>query len=217
MKASEIVESIKEVLGMELAEVKVELEERELDNGTKIEAEKFEAGASVFIISESGDEKEKIALPVGNYEMNDGTVLVVTEEGKINEIREASDEVPQKEEAKEEKEEMKEEEDMADEGNYVTIDDWRGMEKRIQNLEDAISDLKGDKESINSKEDEMYSEEKKEEKVEAAKVELNEVEVSAEPINHNPEKVEKRERVHLAKGRAKSTMDRILEKFNNHK
>ena len=41
MKASEIVESIKEVLGMELAEVKVELEERELDNGTKITADKF--------------------------------------------------------------------------------------------------------------------------------------------------------------------------------
>lgn len=213
MKASEIVESIKEVLGMELAEVKVELEERELDNGTKIEAEKFEAGASVFIISESGDEKEKIALPVGNYEMNDGTVLVVTEEGKIDEIREASDEVPQKEEAQEEKEEMKEEEDMADEGNYVTKDSFREMEVKIQNLEDAIADLKGDKQDRNSKEEEMYSEEK----VEAAKVELNKVEASAEPISHNPEKVEKKERVQLAKNRPTSTLDRVLEKLNNHK
>jgi len=198
---------------MELAEVKVELEERELDNGTKIEAEKFEAGASVFIISESGDEKEKIALPVGNYEMNDGTVLVVTEEGKIDEIREASDEVPQKEEAQEEKEEMKEEEDMADEGNYVTKDSFREMEVKIQNLEDAIADLKGDKQDRNSKEEEMYSEEK----VEAAKVELNEVEASAEPISHNPEKVEKKERVQLAKNRPTSTLDRVLEKLNNHK
>ena len=214
MKASEIVESIKQVLGMELAEVKVELEERELQNGTKIEAEKFEAGASVFIISEEGDEKEKIALPVGNYEMNDGTVLVVSKEGKIDEIREASDEVPQKEEAGEEKEEMKEEEEMDEEADVA---DWKGMEKRIKNLEDAIADLKSDKQDRNSKEEEMYSEENKEEKVEAAKVELNEVEVSAEPISHNPEKVEKKERVQLAKNRPTSTLDRVLEKFNNHK
>ena len=210
MKASEIVESIKEVLGMELAEVKVQFEERELDNGTKIEADKFEEGASVFIVSESGDEKEKIALPVGNYEINDGTVLVVTEEGKIGELREASDEVPQKEEAKEEKEEMKEEEEMDEEADVA---DWKGMEKRIKNLEDAIADLKSDKQDRNSKEEEMYSKEK----VEAAKVELNEVEVSAEPISHNPEKIEKKERVHLAKGRARSTMDRVLEKLSNHK
>tara|TARA_R110002050_G_scaffold144276_2_gene269718 strand:+ start:2103 stop:2735 length:633 start_codon:yes stop_codon:yes gene_type:complete len=210
MKASEIVESIKEVLGMELAEVKVQFEERELDNGTKIEADKFEEGASVFIVSESGDEKEKIALPVGNYEINDGTVLVVTEEGKIGELREASDEVPQKEEAKEEKEEMKEEEEMDEEADVA---DWKGMEKRIKNLEDAIADLKSDKQDRNSKEEEMYSKEK----VEAAKVELNEVEVSAEPISHNPEKIEKKERVHLAKGKAKNTLDRVLEKLNNHK
>ena len=102
MKASEIVESIKEVVGMELAEIKVELEERELQNGTKITAEKFEEGASVFILTESGDEEEKISLPVGNYEMNDGTVLVVSQEGKIGEIREASDEVPATEEDLEE-------------------------------------------------------------------------------------------------------------------
>ena len=215
MKASEIVESIKEVLGMELAEVKVELEERELQNGTKIEADKFEAGASVFIISEEGDEKEKIALPVGNYELNDGTVLVVSEEGKIDEIREASDEVPQKEEAGEEKEEMKEEEEMDEEADVA---DWKGMEIRIKNLEDAIADLKSDKQDRNSKEEEIYSkEEVVKEKVEAAKVELNEVEVSAEPISHNPEKVEKKERVQLAKNRPTSTLDRVLEKINNHK
>jgi hypothetical protein len=120
MKASEIVESIKEVLGMELAEIKVELEERELQNGTKITAEKFEEGASVFILTESGDEEEKIALPVGNYEMNDGTVLVVSEEGKIGEIREASDEVPQEEEL------------AVDDGKEADIDDWAGLEKRVQ-------------------------------------------------------------------------------------
>jgi hypothetical protein len=211
MKASEIVESIKQVLGMELAEVKVELEERKLENGTRIEAESFEKGKSVFILTDD----EKVAMPVGEYLFEDGTLLVVEEEGVIADVREdVDDEVPQKEEAGDEKEEMKEEEEMDEEADVA---DWKGMEKRIKNLEDAIADLKSDKQDRNSKEEEVYSEEKKEEKVEAAKVELNEVEVSAEPISHNPEKIEKKERVHLAKGRARSTMDRVLEKLSNHK
>jgi hypothetical protein len=216
MKASEILESIKEVLGMELSEVKVELEERKLENGTRIEAESFEKGKSVFILTDD----EKVAMPVGEYLFEDGTLLVVEEEGIIADVREdVDDEVPQKEEAGEEKEEMKEEEeDKYDE--EADVADWKGMEKRIKNLEDAIADLKGDKENKNSEEVEASEEVKEEavveEKVEASKVELNEVE-AAEPISHNPEKVEKKERVHLAKNRAKSTLDRVLEKLNNHK
>jgi|TARA_B110000114_G_scaffold51732_1_gene55077 hypothetical protein len=202
MKASEIVESIKEVLGMELAEIKVELEERELQNGTKITAEKFEEGASVFILTESGDEEEKIALPVGNYEMNDGTVLVVSEEGKIGEIREASDEVPQEEEL------------AVDDGKEADIDDWAGLEKRVQQLEDAIADLKADKENkMSDNEDEMYS---KKEKVEASKVELNSIEVAADPISHNPEKTVKKERVKFGNNRPMSTRDKVLQIINNN-
>ena len=208
MKASEIVESIKEVLGMELTEVKVELEERELDNGTKITADKFEEGESVFILTESGDEKEKIALPVGSYEMNDGTVLVVSEEGKIGELREASDEVPQIEEG--EKEEMNEEEQMDEEADVA---DWKGMEKRIQNLEDAIADLKANKLNDN---EEMYSKEKKDEKVEASKVDSNKLDLSAEPISHNPEKEVKKERVKLGNNRPMTTRDRIIQIINNN-
>jgi hypothetical protein len=214
MKASEIVESIKEVLGMELSEVKVELEERKLENGTRIEAESFEKGKSVFILTDD----EKVAMPVGEYLFEDGTLLLVEEEGVIADVREdVDDEVPQKEEAGEEKEEMKEEEEYDEEADVA---DWKGMEKRIKNLEDAIADLKSDKENKNSKEveasEEVKEEEVVEEKVEASKVELNKVE-AAEPISHNPEKVEKKERVHLAKNRAKSTLDRVLEKLNNHK
>jgi len=194
MKASEIVESIKEVLGMELAEIKVELEERELQNGTKITAEKFEEGASVFILTESGDEEEKISLPVGNYEMNDGTVLVVSQEGKIGEIREASDEVPATEEDLEE--------------DLAVVEDWEGMEKRIQNLEDAVASLKADKEEM--------KEVVVEEKVEASKVELNSIEVAADPISHNPEKTVKKERVKFGNNRPMSTRDKVLQIINNN-
>ena len=203
MKASEIVESIKEVLGMELAEVKVELEERKLENGTRIEADSFEKGKSVFILTDD----EKVAMPVGEYLFEDGTLLVVEEEGVIADVREDVDnEVPQKEEMNEE-EEMDEEADVAD---------WKGMEKRIQNLEDAIADLKSDKQSINSREDEMYS---KEEKVEASKeekVELNKLEVSADPISHNPEKEIKKERIKLGNNRPMSTKEKIIQIINNN-
>ena len=208
MKASEIVESIKEVLGMELAEVKVELEERKLENGTRIEADSFEKGKSVFILTDD----EKVAMPVGEYLFEDGTLLVVEEEGVIGDVREDVDnEVPQKEEA--EKEEMNEEEQMDEEADVA---DWKGMEIRIKNLEDAIADLKSDKQSVNSKEDEMYS---KEEKVEASKeekVELNKLEVSADPISHNPEKEVKKERVKLGNYRPMTTKEKIIQIINNN-
>ena len=207
MKASEIVESIKEVLGMELAEVKVELEERKLENGTRIEADSFEKGKSVFILTDD----EKVAMPVGEYLFEDGTLLVVEEEGVIADVREDVDnEVPQKEEAGEEKEEMKEEEEMDEEADVA---DWKGMEKRIKNLEDAIADLKSDKQSVNSREDEMYS---KEEKVEASKVELNSIEVAADPISHNPEKEVKKERVKLGNNRPITTKEKIIQIINNN-
>ena len=139
MKASDILTQIKEVLGMELSEVEVKFEEKKLENGTKIEAEAFEKGKSVFIKSE---DDEKLALPVGEYTLEDGTLLVVEEEGKISEMKKMDDK-DYKDEDEDEKKDMDEEADVAD---------WKGMEKRIKNLEDAIADLKGDKEDKNEKE-----------------------------------------------------------------
>ena len=126
MKASEIVDSIKDVLGMELSEVKVKLEVKELENGTKLEAESFEQGQSVFIVSE-GEENANIAVPVGEYNFSDGTVMLVKEEGKIAELKNASDE------------DLAEDDDESrDDGEEAAVDDWSGMEKRIKNLEDAV-------------------------------------------------------------------------------
>jgi len=196
MKASEIVDSIKDVLGMELSEVKVKLEVKELENGTKLEAESFEQGQSVFIVSE-GEEDEKIAVPVGEYNFSDGTVMLVKEEGKIAELRDASD---------------KEEEEMRDDGKEAAVDDWEGMEKRIKNLEDAVADLKADKENKNS--NEVEASEEVEVKVEASKTELKDIKVSGEPISHNPEGEVKKQNVQFAKNRRRNTLDIVLEKMN---
>jgi hypothetical protein len=64
------------------------LESAKLDNGTVVEAESFEAGMEVFIVSEG----DRVALPIGEYTLEDGRELVVSEEGLIGEIKEASSE-----------------------------------------------------------------------------------------------------------------------------
>ena len=200
MKASEIVDSIKDVLGMELSEVKVKLEVKELENGTKLEAESFEQGQSVFIVSE-GDENANIAVPVGEYNFSDGTVMLVKEEGKIAELKNASDE------------DLAEDDDESrDDGEEAAVDDWAGMEKRIKNLEDAVADLKADKENKNSKE--VDASQEVEEKVEASKTELKDIKVSGEPISHNPEGEVKKQNVQFAKNRRRNTLDIVLEKMN---
>ena len=80
------INKIKAILGME-----VKLEQWKLLNGTIIEAEVFEADQEVFIITEEA----RIALPVGEYKLEGGRILVVREEGIIAEIKEAEAEEPE--------------------------------------------------------------------------------------------------------------------------
>ena len=59
MKAQEILNKIKNVVGVELSEeVSVQLEELKLENGTILVAESFEAGKAVFIKSEEDEGRE---------------------------------------------------------------------------------------------------------------------------------------------------------------
>ena len=210
-----------------LLNIEVKLEETKLENGTVVSAESFEKGKEIFIVTDD----EKVAMPVGEYLLEDGRLVVVEEEGTIADIREVSDEVPAKETEEGEEitedleEEKKEEEEMAD------VADWEGMEKRIQNLEDAIADLKSDKEGKMEKEDEVemeeqasrqpksrtikeeFSEEVSEEVNEEVKTELSEP--ASKPIKHNPEGESKTiKKVEFGKGKFTSTLDRVLNKLN---
>lgn len=198
-----------------LLNIEVKLEEMKLENGTIVSAESFEKGKEIFIVTDD----EKVAMPVGEYLLENGNLVVVEEEGKIADVREVSDEVPAKEEASDDKEitedlaeEEEKEEKMADVG------DWEGMEKRIQNLEDAIADLKADKES-KMKEEEMSEESSEkviEEKVEMSKeVQEQLSEPASKPIKHNPEGESKQmKKVEFGKGRFTTTLDRVLNKLN---
>ena len=80
MNANIILNKIRTALNME-----VKLEQWKLLNGTIIEAEVFEADQEVFIITEEA----RIALPVGEYKIEGGKILVVRKEGIIAEIKEA--------------------------------------------------------------------------------------------------------------------------------
>ena len=104
MNTNTVLNKVRELLGME-----IKLEQRKLDDGvTIIEADAFEAEAEVYIVTE---DEQKIPLPVGEYKMEDGMILVVTEEGIISELKEAEAEEEEvvEEEAKKEYEEKEEE------------------------------------------------------------------------------------------------------------
>ena len=206
-----------------LLNLEVKLEEQKLENGTIIEADSFEKGKEIFIKTDD----EKVAMPVGEYILEDGKLLVVKEEGIIEDYRDPSDGVPAKEDAEKEEEitsdlkeeddyeEDKKEEDMEEEADVA---DWKGMEIRIKNLEDAISDLKKDKESKMEDEEEVEMETSRQPKSRTIKEEFSKEELSeaaVEPIKHSPEASfdEVKTRV-FAQGKYKTTLDRVLEKLN---
>ena len=187
-----------------LLNIEVKLEEMKLENGTIVSAESFEKGKELFIVTDD----EKVAMPVGEYLLEDGRLVVVEEEGIIADVREVSDEVPAKE--SEEGEEITE--DLKEEEGYAEEDDMmRDMMGRIQNLEDAIADLKGDKE--NKMDEEEMSIDSKPLKSRTVKEEFSEAAVK--PIKHNPESGnKKRNQVQFAKGKFNTTLDRVLNKLN---
>ena len=193
-----------------LLNIEIKLEDMKLENGTIVTAESFEKGKELFIVTDD----EKVAMPVGEYILEDGRLLVVSEEGIIDDVRDVSDEVPEKEttEDLEEKEEVVEEEkEMAEVG------DWEGMEKRIQNLEDAIADLKGEVKAEDVQEEEMSDDVQAPLKSRTVKEEFSEEvsEASAKPIKHNPEAVTpQKKQVQFAKGKYNTTLDRVLNKLN---
>ena len=78
MKNSTLLEKIKALLSNE-----IKLKQMMMADGvTKIEADTFEAGKEVFVVTE---DEQKIAVPVGEYELEDGRILVIEEEGIIKE------------------------------------------------------------------------------------------------------------------------------------
>jgi len=191
MKSQETLSKIMELLNLQ---DEVKLESMKLENGTTIEAEAFEPNQEVFIITE---EDEKIALPIGEYTLEDGRMLVVAEEGIIAEVRteeEAPAEEPQAEEATEEVE--AEEQEMA----YATKEELSAAMDELKGMIDEIKAM------MSPKEEEMSEEVKEEE------VDLSADEPAAKPIKHSPDS--KPVEMHkFSKGAQKDTLSRIFDKL----
>ena len=144
-----------------------------LDDGRVLatEDEQFMIGSVVMVV---GDDGETSKLSAGTYTMSDGAKLTIDEDSKILDMGEEKE--AEEVENEEEKEEMQEEADVAD---------WEGMEKRIKNLEDAVADLKADKENMSVETEETTKEEVEEEVKEDEKIEM-----SKDMVNSLVEEVE---------------------------
>ena len=201
MKANEILNKIKNIVGekVNLSEEKIEMAEMTLENGTVLVAESFEAGKSIFIKTED----EQIALPVGEYELEDKTILVVTEEGLIDSIKEAAEEEVVEEELSEESKEVETEleEEEKEEMKYVTKEEFSSA---VEEIKAMIDEKLGNKEEM------------KEEVIEDTKEELSAV--APEPVKHNPEAVvDNKLNFKISANRVKTTRDRVFDKiFNNN-
>ena len=198
MKATEILNKIKTYLGEDTADIvndveqsqeKVELATAKLDNGTVLEAEAFEAGNEIFIVTED----DKVALPVGDYTMEDGKMLVVAEEGIIAEIKDLDEEATE--------DEVEAEEELG----YVTKEELAEVVSMIEEIKAMIEK----KEEMSEEKEVELSEELPEE----VKEELSEP--AAEPIAHNPEQKNNNIGVKFAQNRKQTTLDKVMSKINN--
>lgn len=218
MNTNTVLNKVRELLGMQ-----IELEQRKLEDGvTTVEADAFEAEAEIFIITE---DEQKIALPVGEYKMEDGSLLIVKEEGIIAEVK-AEEEA--EEEKKEEEEEVKEEEAGYEEKEEEMADEKKPVKKTVESIVKEtffteIEALKKENEELKA-EVELLSKDKiqeatdkvenKEEVVELSDVKTEEVEAATKPITHNPENVEEKEVFKFSSKRKRTTLDSIFEKIN---
>lgn len=213
MNNKAILNKVRELLGME-----VKLEQRKLEDGvTIIEADEFAPENEVVIITE---DEQRIPLPIGEYKMDDGMILVITEEGLIAEI---------KEEAAEEEEEVIEEEAKKDydEKEEEMADEVKPVKKVVESIVketffNEIETLKKENEELKAKLENLSKVETTEETetveevVEDEKTELSteELDPAVKPISFNPENKEQRERILYAQNRTETTLDRIYKKLN---
>jgi hypothetical protein len=180
MKASEIF--TKFFAELSAVEEEVKLAQAKLDNGTVLEAEAFEAGQPIFIVSE----EDRIAVPVGEYLMEDGRVLVVTEEGVVGEIKEAAAE---------------------EETPEVEVEVEAAMEPSVEDkIKEVVMPLIEEmKAELSAMREEMGAYKKKQE--------MSSDVPAASPIKHNPEGKTK-EVVNLSQNATESALDRVLARLN---
>lgn len=201
MNEKSILNKVRTLLGLE-----VKLETMKLSDGVSmLEAESFEAGQPVFILTE---DEQRIALPVGEYELEDGRILVVVEEGVISEIKEVSEE--------EEMPEAPEQEVPTEASEVEASEESAPQAKKIvesivkESFFSEIEALKKENEELKAK----LSAQTTEVAEEVAPVELSE---EPKPISFNPENIQATDVFKFASKRNATTMDTVLNRIANIK
>jgi len=224
MKENTILNKVRSLLGME-----IKLEQRKLDDSTTtVEAESFEKGEEIMIVTE---DEQKIALPVGEYKMQSGEMLVVKEEGIIDEIK--AEEKEEEEEKEEVDSRKKEDEKYEEKDEEMSADDSKPIKKTVESIvketffsemealkkenEELKSQLeKLSKEEVAETESEPITEEVNEEvELSAEEPKAEEVEAAAEPIVHNPENKAKKVGNTISPNKRKTIMDTVLSRIAN--
>jgi hypothetical protein len=197
MNEKSILNKVRTLLGLE-----VKLETMMLSDGVSmLEADAFEAGQPVFILTE---DEQRIPVPVGEYELEDMRILVVIEEGVIAEIREAA-----------QVEEEVEVEAPAVEEEVEATTETAAPKKTIESIVkesffSEIEALKKENEELKAK----LSAQTPEVAEEVAPVELSE---EPKPISFNPENSQATDVFKFAAKRNATTMDTVLSRISNIK
>lgn len=138
MNANEMLHKVKTLLGVDTDNIEVNLEEvaleqLSLENGTILEAENFNSGEEVFIVTDD----EKVALPVGEYELSDNRILIVKTEGMIDEIKNSEEVVEETQQAELEETPKKEEEKMA----YATKEEMTALAEAVEEVKNQLREV----------------------------------------------------------------------------
>ena len=196
MNEKSILNKVRTLLGLE-----VKLETMMLSDGVSmLEADAFEAGQPVFILTE---DEQRIPLPVGEYELEDMRILVVIEEGVIAEVREAA----------EVEEEVVEEAPAVEEEVEATTE-TATPKKTIESIvkESFFSEIEALK-----KENEELKAQIALSTVAAEEVAPVELSEEPKPISFNPENSQATDIFKFAAKRNATTMDTVLSRISNIK
>jgi hypothetical protein len=197
MKTS-VINQIKTLLGMEVKLETIKL----IDGITIFEADSFEAEKEVFIVTE---DEQKIPVPIGEYELEDGRILVVIEEGIISELKEKADEV---------EEEVIEEEAKSEEGYKEDEEEMKATPSAKKTIESVVKEtFFAEIEKLTQENIELKAKLEKLSKVEEVATEATELS-EVKPIAFNPENTNEVETFVYGSKRPKTIMDTILEKIN---
>ena len=196
MKANNILNRIL----AELSSIReVKFEQMTLENGAVLEAEVFEAGNEVFVVSG----EDRVPAPVGEHLLADGRVLVITEEGVIAEIKEKAEEVEEKVEIEVE---ASVEEPATELAEVEVKEEAPAVADVVAKVLEEIAMMR---EEMKAMREEMGGYAKKEEMA-AVKAELSAA-PAAKPIKHNPETKQVQK---MSTNRPERTIDRVLARIN---